>query len=57
MAALNQVIAGRDKPKEVIQHSDRGVQYLSNRYSDKMADSSVIASVGTISDSYNNALA
>ena len=29
MAVLNQAIADRNKPKEVIYHSDRGVQYLS----------------------------
>ena len=57
MAALNQAIADRNNPKEVIHHSDRGVQYLSIRYTDKMADSGVIASVGTTGDSYDNALA
>ena len=57
MAALNQAIADRNNPKDVIHHSDRGVQYLSIRYTDKMADSGVIASVGTTGDSYNNALA
>lgn len=57
MAALNQAIANRNKPEEVTHHSDRGVQYLSIRYTDKMTDSSVIASVGTTSDSYDNALA
>ena len=57
MAALNQAIADRDKPKDVIHHSDIGVQYLSIRYTDKMADSGVIASVGTTGDSYDNALA
>ena len=57
MAALNQAIADRNNPKDVIHHSDRGVQYLSIRYIDKMADSGVIASVGTTGDSYDNALA
>ena len=57
MAALNQAIANRNEPKNVIHHSDRGVQYLSIRYTDKMVISSVIASVGTTSDSYDNALA
>ena len=36
MAALNQAIADRNSPKDVIHHSDRGVQYLSIRYTDKM---------------------
>ena len=57
MAALNQAITGRKNPKEVIYHSDRGVQYLSIRYTDRMAESGVIASVGTTGDSYDNALA
>ena len=57
MAALNQAIVNRNKPKNVIHHSDRGVQYLSIRYTSRMADSSIIASVGTTGDSYDNALA
>ena len=57
MAALNQAIADRNNPKDVIHHSDRGVQYLSIRYTDKMCDSGIIASVGTTGDSYDNALA
>ena len=57
MAALNQAIADRNNPKDVIHHSDRGVQYLSIRYTEKMADCDVIASVGTTGDSYDNALA
>ncbi len=57
MAALNQAITDRNNPKDVIHHSDRGVQYLSIRYIDKMADCSVIASVGTTGDSYDNSVA
>ena len=57
MAALNQAIADRNYPKDVIHHSDRGVQYLSIRYTDKMTDCGVIDSVGTTGDSYDNALA
>ncbi len=57
MAALNQAIVERNKPKDVIHHSDRGVQYLSNRYTDRMAEAGVIASVGMTGDSYDNALA
>ena len=57
MAVLNQAITDRNNPKDVIHHSDRGVQYLSIRYTDKMKDSGGIASVGTTGDSYNNALA
>ena len=57
MAALNQALTDRNNPKDVIHHSDRGVQYLSIRYTDKMCDSGIIASVGTTGDSYDNALA
>ena len=57
MAALNQAITDRNNPKDVIHHSDRGVQYLSIRYTSRMKDSGVIASVGTTGDSYDNALA
>ncbi|MGP5135371.1 IS3 family transposase, partial [Psychrobacter cibarius] len=57
MAALNQAITDRNNPKEVIHHSDRGVQYLSIRYTSRMTDSGIIASVGTTGDSYDNALA
>jgi putative transposase len=41
----------------VIHHSDRGTQYLSIRYSDRLAQHGVIASVGSRGDSYDNALA
>lgn len=57
IAALNQAIADRNNPKDVIHHSDRGVQYLSIRYTSRMAVCGVIASVGTTGDSYDNALA
>lgn len=36
--------------KDVIHHSDRGGQYLSIRYTDRMAEAGVIDSVGTTSD-------
>ncbi len=41
----------------VIQHSDAGVQYTSIRYSERLADVGAIASIGTVGDSYDNALA
>ncbi len=52
-----QAIAGRNNPKDVIHRSDRGVQDLSIRYTDKMTDSGIITSVGTTGDSYDNTLA
>ena len=57
MVALNQATTDRNNPKKVIHHSNRGVQYLSIRYTSSMADSGVIASVGTIGNSHDNALA
>jgi putative transposase len=41
----------------LIHHSDRGKQYLSIRYSERLAEAGVQASVGTTGDSYDNALA
>lgn len=41
----------------VIQHSDAGVQYTSIRYAERLADAGAIASIGSVGDSYDNALA
>lgn len=41
----------------LVHHSDRGVQYLSIVYTERLAESGVIASVGSKGDSYDNALA
>jgi putative transposase len=40
-----------------IHHSDRGVQYVSIRYTERLADAGIEASVGSVGDSYDNALA
>ena len=40
----------------LIHHSDRGVQYLSLRYSQRLGDNNIVASVGSKGDSYDNAL-
>jgi putative transposase len=55
--ALEQALYARPTRGELIHHSDRGVQYLSIRYSDRLADAGLIASVGSVGDSYDNALA
>ena len=55
--ALEQALWARGKPKGVIHHSDRGSQYLSIRYSDRLAEAGFNASVGSVGDSYDNALA
>ncbi len=41
----------------LVHHSDRGVQYLSIRYADRLAANDIVASVGSKGDSYDNALA
>jgi putative transposase len=41
----------------LIHHSDRGVQYLAIRYTDRLTDIGALGSVGTKGDSYDNALA
>ena len=41
----------------LVHHSDRGVQYLSIRYTDRLAQAGLAASVGSRGDSYDNAAA
>ena len=55
--ALEQALHDRGMPKNVIHHSDRGVQYLSIRYTNRLEAANLRASVGTTGDSYDNALA
>ena len=55
--ALDQALWARGKPKGVIHHSDRGSQYLSINYTERLAEASFNASVGSVGDSYDNALA
>jgi putative transposase len=43
--------------KGLVHHSDRGTQYLSMRYSDRLAEAGIAPSVGSCGDSYDNALA
>jgi putative transposase len=42
---------------QLIHHSDRGSQYLSIRYTDRLAELGIIGSVGSRGDSFDNALA
>ena len=55
MAMFNRRRAGADLTG-LIHHSDLGVQYLSIRYSQRLADNGVVASVGSKGDSYDNAM-
>lgn len=56
MAVWNRQRSGADV-SGVVHHSDRGVQYLSIRYGDRLAANDIVASVGSKGDSYDNALA
>jgi putative transposase len=42
---------------ELVHHSDRGVQYLAIRYTERLAETGAVNSVGSKGDSYDNALA
>lgn len=55
--ALEQALWSRSDAKGVIHHSDRGSQYLSIRYSERLAEAGVEPSVGSVGDSFDNALA
>lgn len=57
--ALEQALYAR-KPFDqggLIHHSDRGSQYVSIRYTERLAEAGIEASVGSVGDSYDNALA
>lgn len=57
--ALNQAICQRapSEAGKLIHHSDRGSQYLSIRYTERLAEAGIDTSVGSVGDSYDNALA
>ena len=57
--ALNQAIGQRlsAKPQGLIHHSDRGSQYLALKYAERLAQAGIDTSVGSVGDSYDNALA
>ena len=55
--ALEQALWSRSGIKGVVHHSDRGSQYLSIRYSERLAEAGAQPSVGSVGDSYDNALA
>ena len=57
--ALDQAIWQRKTPdnKSLVHHSDRGSQYLSIKYTERLASVEIDFSVGTVGDAYDNALA
>jgi putative transposase len=59
--ALEQAVWTRQRAgasvDSVVAHTDRGSQYVSIRYTERLAQAGIAASVGTIGDSFDNALA
>jgi transposase InsO family protein len=55
--ALEQALWSRSDIQGVVHHSDRGSQYLSIRYSERLSEAGAQPSVGSVGDSYDNALA
>ena len=57
--ALEQALYDRDLDdgEPLIHHSDHGVQYVSIRYTERLAEAGIEPSVGSVGDSYDNALA
>jgi putative transposase len=45
------------KDSGLVHHSDRGSQYVSIRYTERLAEAGASASVGSVADSYDNAMA
>jgi putative transposase len=56
MAIWNRTRNGEDL-SGLVQHTDRGSQYLAIRYSERLAENGIVASVGSRGDSYDNAMA
>lgn len=59
LEALEQALYARRRGRagELIHHSDRGVQYVSIRYTERLTQAGIEPSVGSVGDSYDNALA
>jgi transposase InsO family protein len=57
--ALDQALhqRGDDAVAGLVHHSDRGIQYVSMRYTERLGDAGIAPSVGSRGDSYGNALA
>jgi transposase InsO family protein len=55
--ALEQALYARPERDGLVHHSDRGTQYLSIRYTERLAVAGIAPSVGSVGDSYDNALA
>ena len=57
LQALNQAIVCAKETTGLVHHADHGSQYVSIAYNERLAEYGIIASTGTVGDSYDNALA
>ncbi len=55
--ALEQALYSRPNSTRLVHHSDRGTQYLAIRYTERLGEAGIESSVGSVGDSYDNALA
>ena len=55
--ALEQALWARPGNEGLVHHSDRGGQYVCIRYTERLAEAGIEPSVGSVGDSYDNALA
>ena len=55
--ALEQALHARPRSDGLVHHSDRGTQYLAIRYTQRLAEAGLERSVGSVGDSYDNAMA
>jgi putative transposase len=58
MEALEMALWRRDRPVDgLVHHSDRGCQYTSIRYTERLAEVGIAPSIGSAGDAYDNAMA
>jgi len=55
--ALEQALWARKVKGNLVHHSDKGSQYLCIRYTERLAEMGIAASVGSVGDAYDNAMA
>ena len=57
LEALEQALQSRPAAESLVHHSDHGVQYVSIRYTERLSEAGIEPYVGSVGDSYDNALA
>ena len=55
--ALEQALWARPDTEDLVHHSDKGVQYVSIRYTERLAEAGIEPSVGSVGDSYDKGYA